>query len=140
MDANARDAAGSTPLLEATSREMIALLLREGADGSMRRGDGSNAVHLACDRADGWAVEALLGCGVDCDARDGSKRTALHRARDARSVVALCASGADVECLDARGYTPLHAAAIHCRAGVWLHPGFNRHSTVRNRRRGGEHD
>ena len=72
-DANARDAAGSTPLLEATSRETIATLLREGADGSMRRGDGSNALHLACDRADGWAVEALLGCGVDCDARDGSR-------------------------------------------------------------------
>jgi ankyrin repeat protein len=136
VDANARDAAGSTPLLEATSREMIATLLREGADGSMRRGDGSNAVHLACDRADGWAVEALLGCGVDCDARDGSKRTALHRARDARSVVALCASGADVECVDARGHTPLHAAAIEGKPEVVV-PLANAGARLRARTRGG---
>ena len=135
-DANARDAAGSTPLLEATSRETIETLLREGADGSIRRGDGSNALHLACDRADGWAVEALLGCGVDCDARDGSRRTALHRARDARSVVALCASGADVECVDARGHTPLHAAAIDGKPEV-VAPLVNAGARLRARTRGG---
>ena len=111
-DANARDASGKTPLHEARSRETIEALLREGADGSIRQGDGSNAVHLACDRADGWAVEALLGCGADCDARDGVGRTALHRARDARSAAALCACGADVDVVNDDGYTPLHIAAM----------------------------
>ncbi len=111
-DANARDASGKTPLHEARSRETIVALLREGADGSIRQGDGSNAVHLACDRADGWAVEALLGCGADCDARDCVGRTALHRAQDARSAAALCACGADVDVVNDDGYTPLHIAAM----------------------------
>jgi len=57
-------------------------------------------------------VEALLGCGADCDARDGVGRTALHRARDARSAAALCACGADVDVVNDDGYTPLHIAAM----------------------------
>lgn len=39
-------------------------------------------VYLVCDCVDGWVVEVLLGCGVDCDVRDGLKWTALYRARD----------------------------------------------------------
>lgn len=118
FDVNARDASGATPLHEARERRMIEILLREGADGSQRRGDGSNALHLACDRGDGWAVEALLGCGVDCDARDGVGRTALHRARDGRSALALCASGADVDATSDDGLTPLHIASMDGRSEV----------------------
>ena len=112
VDVNVRDATGATALHCATERKVIEMLLREGADGSMRRGDGSNALHLACDRGCGWACEALLGCGTDCDARDGVGRTALHRARDARCVRALCASGADVDAVSDDGYVPLHVAAM----------------------------
>ncbi|CAL54788.1 Ankyrin repeat [Ostreococcus tauri] len=118
VDVNARDVAGSTPLHEARERRVIEILLREGADGTQRRGDGSNALHLACDRGDGWASEALLGCGVDCDARDGVGRSALHRARDGRSAAALCASGADVDVMNDDGYTPLHVAAMDGRSEV----------------------
>jgi hypothetical protein len=81
-------------------------------------------------------VEALLGCGVDCDARDGAKRVALHRARDARSVVALCASGADVECVDDAGRTPLHAAAMDGKPEV-VTPLVRAGARLRARTRGG---
>jgi len=118
FDVNARDTSGATPLHEARERRMIEVLLREGADGSQRRGDGSNALHLACERGDGWAVEALLGCGVDCDARDGVGRTALHRARDGRSALALCASGADVDVMSDDGLTPLHVASMDGRSEI----------------------
>lgn len=112
VEVNARDATGATPLHLANDRAVVEALLREGADGSARKGDGSNALHLACDRGCGWTCEALLGCGADADARDGVGRTALHRSRDGRCVRALCAAGADVDAVSDDGYAPLHVAAM----------------------------
>jgi hypothetical protein len=59
--------------------EAIEILARHGADVHERRADGGTLLHLAALLGDAPSCEALLGLGVDPNARDGEGRLARER-------------------------------------------------------------
>jgi truncated hemoglobin YjbI len=108
--------------------ELIALLLRLGADANARDAFGhtplyyaGNAVPETGDAEDGGeAVRELVKGGADVNAQDGVKRcTALHMAARRGHVEvaeALVACGAGLEVRDSLGDTPLRRA-VNCGKG-----------------------
>lgn len=88
----------------------------EGADLSVRTGDGFTPLHLAAFFGGPEAVRAILAVGAapDADAVNRFKVRPIHSAtaaRDHDSVRALLEAGADSNVRQQGGYTPLHAAA-----------------------------
>src|SRR4051812_49843008 len=114
----ARDAllAAGAPVgpLEAAALGDVAKL--EGADLSVRGGDGFTPLHLAAFFGGAEAVRALLaaGCDPDADAENTFRVHPIHSAsavRDHESVRALLEAGANPNVHQQGGYTPLHTAA-----------------------------
>lgn len=102
-----------TPL-EAAALGEVALL--EGADLSVRSGDGFTPLHLAAFFAGPETVKAILATGfpADADAVNRFKGRPIHAAAaagDNESVAALLAAGANPNAQQEGGYTPLHTAA-----------------------------
>jgi ankyrin repeat protein len=60
--------------------EAFDLLLKAGADPSMRSRGGSNALHFAASRLNERPVRLLLEAGVDVCTGDNFGRTPLHNA------------------------------------------------------------
>jgi ankyrin repeat protein len=88
----------------------------EGADLSVRGGDGFTPLHLAAFFGGARAVEAILATGADpdADADNPFKVRPLHSAcatGDRESAAALLAAGANPNLAQQAGYTPLHSAA-----------------------------
>jgi uncharacterized protein len=98
---------------------MAALLLLQFA-GSVLAAD--SALFQAIDEDREVAAAALVARGgIDLNARNAKRETALHRAveKDMRNLAqALVKSGADLDATAASGETALHLAALH--ADPWL--------------------
>src|SRR5687767_7296072 len=102
-----------TPL-EAAALGEVALL--EGADLSVRSGDGFTPLHLAAFFAGAETVKTILATGfpADADAVNRFKVRPIHSAAaagDNESVAALLEAGANPNVQQEGGYTPLHTAA-----------------------------
>ncbi|MDP7135588.1 MAG: ankyrin repeat domain-containing protein, partial [Planctomycetota bacterium] len=86
MDVNGRDNWGRTVLHKASGwqgqREIVELLISNGADVNAKRSDGAIPLHYAVyyDRMEN--VEILLSKGADLNAKDGDQKgaTPLHEA------------------------------------------------------------
>jgi uncharacterized protein len=114
----ARDAllAAGAPVgpLEAAALGDVAKL--EGADLSVRGGDGFTPLHLAAFFGGAEAVRAILATGADpdADADNTFKVHPIHSASavgDHASVRALLEAGANPNLRQQGGFTPLHTAA-----------------------------
>ncbi|XP_071116431.1 uncharacterized protein [Haliotis cracherodii] len=110
-----------TPVMEAAQwghRDVVELLVKEGADVSLVDEFGDNTLHLACSRGDVETVEFVLSLNVvDINSRGGRSRTLVMKAAVGkhRDVVKLLVSnGADVSLVDVVGNNTLHWA---CRGG-----------------------
>mmetsp|Transcript_37040 Transcript_37040/g.47864 ORF Transcript_37040/g.47864 Transcript_37040/m.47864 type:complete len:479 (+) Transcript_37040:100-1536(+) len=82
---------------------------------------GWTPLMVASSRGEVAVMTFLIGCGADVlayskDSKGDIGRTALHWAAAKGKVEAvglLLRSGADVNCIDASGWTPLHCALMH---------------------------
>ncbi|XP_048242804.1 ankyrin repeat and KH domain-containing protein mask-like isoform X3 [Haliotis rufescens] len=85
VDINSRGDGSRTPLMGAAymgHRDVVELLVSEGADVSLVDKHGENILHYACMRGDVETVEFVLSLNVvDIGARNKSGRTAAHWAR-----------------------------------------------------------
>ncbi len=96
--------------------EMVADLIKVGADVAARNRRGATPLHYACDAhrdAQDATIAALLKAGADPNAVDKSRVAPLHRAvrkRSAEAVKALLDGGADANLKNASGSTPLFLA------------------------------
>ncbi len=113
---DARDNAGSTPLIAAAaleSPEVVKLLLAHGADVNARDEGGTTALMTAVTRNRTETVKLLTEHGAKLNAQDGLGETALHRAAQAGNAAMLALLlelGADPGIRDASDCTPLDAA------------------------------
>lgn len=117
---HSRDEAGSTPLTLAAQfnahPEVIALLLAEGADVTMRDGDQSTPLMAAAAGQSNPAVlDLLLKAGADLEQVDAEGWTALMYAANLNEypeiVAHLLEKGASPQAVDAEGRTALIIAA-----------------------------
>jgi ankyrin len=103
-------------------RVILALLLKAGADTSIKLSSGGTPLHLATQQGCPETVKALLDAGADPSVRDQFGDTPLHIAfrQDwltlASLVEVLLDAGSDVSARNSDGYTPLYWATVH------LHP------------------
>ncbi|XP_048241858.1 ankyrin repeat and sterile alpha motif domain-containing protein 1B-like [Haliotis rufescens] len=95
-------------------REVMKLLVGEGADVSLVDSKGDNILHLACLTGRMKVVKYVLSQGlVNIDARGWRKQTAVMRAawnRHREVVKLLVSKGADVTLVDSKGENILHLA------------------------------
>src|SRR3954466_5476469 len=101
-------------VLEAAALGDVARL--QGADLSVRGGDGFTPLHLAAFFGGADAVRAILATGFDpdADAENTFRVHPIHSASavgDHESVRALLEAGANPNVHQQGGFTPLHAAA-----------------------------
>ncbi|MBH5362630.1 ankyrin repeat domain-containing protein [Wolbachia endosymbiont of Kradibia gibbosae] len=113
-----------TPLHYAvlSGREMVELLIKEGANINMVSEDGPTLLHYAAAFSDKReVVELLIKEGANVDAVNKVKNTPLHAATlsGKREVVELLiGEGAHIDAIDDNGNTPLSWAAEHSQKGV----------------------
>jgi ankyrin repeat protein len=96
----------------------IRALLEKGVSPTVRKGDGSTALHLALEGGHAYIAECLLSHGADVNARSDDGETPLHiaaRLLDKQMVKHLLTAGADpnAKCSFCEVYTdycPLHSA------------------------------
>lgn len=131
-DVNATKADGSTALHLAAERghvEVIQVLVAEGADLEIKDELGQTPIFLAC-----WinseAVDFLISAGANVNCKCTTKgKTPLHTVAErgsSKSVRAIVDAGADVDAVDAYGYTTLwyaHASGWSENAEVLLAEG-----------------
>jgi len=109
---------GRTLLMETSSPEIFALLLKAGVDVKAQDSNGVNLLMRAAARknVDAEELEAIVAAGADVNATDKEGRTALMYAADridftaAKAVYALRALGARVDLRDKNGKTALDYA------------------------------
>jgi ankyrin repeat protein len=109
----------------------------QGADLSVRGGDGFTPLHLAAFFGGAEAVRVILATGADpdADADNPFEVRPLHSAcarGDFECARALLEAGANPNIAQQRGYTPLHSAAHlddYELASLLLQHGADRHAT-----------
>ncbi|KAL7293705.1 hypothetical protein TKK_0012777 [Trichogramma kaykai] len=113
---------GETPLHLAAKcgcADTLGLLLKKGANASLRNHRGETALHLASRTHSLECVEALLQhSSAEIDAEDSEGKTALHVTMGRSPLTydvaeTLITWKAQVNRADKYGYTPLHLAAIN---------------------------
>lgn len=118
----ASDSAGNTPLMKYCAAkpvsEGVAMLLQHGADPTAENNDGNSALHLiAAADADGAAVKLLIDAGSAINKRNRYGDAPLHLnarfqlAGNEKITEALLENGADPNCRNSDGDTPLLLAA-----------------------------
>lgn len=95
------------PLLAVRDAATAARLLEAGADVNQASARGVTPLMRAVARNDEEMVRFLIDNGADVRAADLAGNTALHAARSAAIVQALCHAGADATAVNARGETAL---------------------------------
>ena len=114
------DGSGENDLLPLAVRngraDVVEYLIEQGANPMMRVGWGwETLLHMAVESESIATIQALLNRGLDPNAIDGLRMTALHAAsqRGATECVrALLLAGARTDVQDYQGWTPLHHAAV----------------------------
>lgn len=110
-----------TPLHWATRQghtRMVALLIKNGADYTIRDGEGFTVLHTACQYGRTPIACYLIAKGMSPDSRDASQMTPIMYAA-ARSVTRdpihmLVSMGANINATDGIfGHSPLHFAVIY---------------------------
>ncbi|KAL3458812.1 ankyrin repeat-containing domain protein [Aspergillus heterothallicus] len=132
FDPDVEDGSGWTPLMIASSLKkaegdpIIELLLRKGADVSVRSITGQNALHFATSKANLSTVRTLLENKCSARVKDKRGQLALHRAAAIGSTpiiqLLLKEGRSPVNATDADGLTALHHAVSegHGDAAVTL--------------------
>jgi len=80
-DVNAKDKYGMTPLHLAETKEAAELLIANGADVNARTGDGQTPLLFAVMSGSKETVEILIAKGADVNAMDGAGVTPLDMAK-----------------------------------------------------------
>ena len=106
-----RKSDGSTPLHWAATgghKDVVMLLLANGAEVNARSDNGDTALHNARDHEQ--VAELLLAHGAEVDAKNNEGKTPFHLA-GTKVAELLLAHGADINASDHNGRTRLHHAA-----------------------------
>jgi hypothetical protein len=113
---------GATPLHVAVAngrREIVPLLLRQGADVNARTIRSVTPLHKAVEYPE--LIDLFVDAGADVNAKDSFARTPLHwavRANQPRSVQRLLTLGSSLQAVDCDRETPLHHAARGRHLGI----------------------
>jgi len=101
-------------LFNQKKRDILELLIANGANIHIVDGDNRSLLHIACDNGDLSLVKYLLEKGVSLKGKDKNGWTPLHiacgPADDYDLVYYLIQNGADLYARDMNQYTPLHLA------------------------------
>ncbi|CAG8337608.1 unnamed protein product [Penicillium salamii] len=120
FDPDVEDGSGWTPLMIASSLKdasgdtIIELLLRKGADVSIKSNTGQNALHFASSKNNISTVRTLIANKCSARVKDKRGQLPLHRAAAVGSVPILKTlleeGKSPVNATDSDGYTALHQA------------------------------
>jgi ankyrin repeat protein len=113
---------GRTVMHDVASRSnvriMMSLVREFGADIEVADSLGDRPLHVACRSGRENMVRALLEIGADPRAPNLNNETPLHHAAAAGHLVVirilLTRPSVRINASDAKGFTPLHCAAVHC--------------------------
>lgn len=137
LDPNRQDSRLQTPLLlsvQLANKEIAELLLSQGADPNIANRDDISPLYLAANLEHGAPlIDLLLHFGADIDkACEPAGETALHNAvvnRKVENVQLLLKQGANPNCQNAFGATPLSLAATEEIADLLIEYGANPQTT-----------
>lgn len=99
-------------------KEIVDLLLANGAQIDAKRSDGNTPLHLAVSVSSLSVVECFIRNGADISARNNWQGTPLHltiHQKNTDIVMLLIRNGADVHARDKWGRIPLDVAAQYAR-------------------------
>lgn len=114
---NTRNSVGSTPLMLAAAvdaTEIVAEILKSGADVNQQNVDGFTALHFAAQEGHESAVKQLLAENLDLELKSTAGATPLYIASQQghlQVVELLLGAGAEIETEFSTGATPILAAA-----------------------------
>ncbi|MFC2161028.1 ankyrin repeat domain-containing protein [Acidobacteriota bacterium] len=115
--ANAKNISGLTPLHYAAlygNKNVVELLISNGADIQMKLNDGTMPLHLAVGHGYVDIARLLIANGADIHSLTGTGDTLLHHAAfggDKESTELLLEKGAEINARNREGRTPLFIAA-----------------------------
>lgn len=122
-----KDNDGNTPLIYAASagiRDVVAELIRCGADASVQNNEGNTAIHYAAKKGYVDVIALLVDAGAEINVSNSDRLTPLYLATESNRidvVEQLIQLGAAVDIPDKEGSTPLHVAAWYGYPDMAVH-------------------
>ncbi len=95
--------------------KVVSLLVKQGADPSMRNKRKVSPLHMSCRFGLHKLAEHLIELGAEIDAQDVVKETPLYRAVNLgyeKCVRVLLSAGADSNFQNRKGQSPIHRAVV----------------------------